>query len=131
VTASDHQGLLKCWMSSVAIQESVHFGILDGKTVFFFVEILYNFFDEMSRLDTGGQPRSGSNTDDGNTFGSRFSAMVRCLIAIVLLCILLKSLPSVKCTFASSGARSFRIMSSSSAAYSSSASRSIAIHTQK
>jgi hypothetical protein len=50
-----------------------------------------------------------------HTLGSRLIAIVKCLIAVVLSRIVLYSRPSMKCTFASSGAMSLSTCSSANA----------------
>ncbi len=84
----------------------------------FFVQHLHLFFHVRRSLDLYVSNGSESlRAWTKHTFGSRFIAMVKCLIALVLSLTILYSLPSMKCTFAESGARSFRISSSANASF--------------
>jgi len=81
----------------------------------FIFHLLHGFFDVVGSLpqplaQSYQDPRS--NKGVSHTFGSRFSAVVKCLIAFPFCLRILYTRPSKKCTFASSGAISLSTFSS-------------------
>ena len=79
------------------------------------LQALNCFLDLLTRLENVSNV-TWSRNGKQRTFGSKFSAIVKCFTADPFCLIALYSLPSKKCTIASSGAKSLRIINSFNAA---------------